>query len=178
MDVTRLTHDPAGGWSTPFPDIDSDRTLVVVFGAPEYRSEPGPFGELAAAFPTSHIFGCSTAGEISGTTVADGTLSVAIARFGTTRLRCTSAPVASVADSEAAGRKVAESLLEEGKADFVSMGRASIADPELPNKVRDGRLDEILPCVGCWQGWLSDVFGVREAARGAEGGSGGGCGCN
>ena len=48
--------------------------------------------------------------------------------------------------------ELAESLLEEGKADFVSMGRASIADPELPNKVRDGRLDEILPCVGCWQG--------------------------
>ena len=48
--------------------------------------------------------------------------------------------------------ELAESLLEEGKADFVSMGRASIADPELPNQVRDGRLDEILPCVGCWQG--------------------------
>jgi NADPH-dependent 2,4-dienoyl-CoA reductase/sulfur reductase-like enzyme len=32
------------------------------------------------------------------------------------------------------------------------MGRASIADPELPNKAREGRLDEILPCIGCWQG--------------------------
>ena len=48
--------------------------------------------------------------------------------------------------------EVAESLLREGKADFIAMGRASIADPALPNKVREGRLDEILPCVGCWQG--------------------------
>jgi 2,4-dienoyl-CoA reductase-like NADH-dependent reductase (Old Yellow Enzyme family)/thioredoxin reductase len=48
--------------------------------------------------------------------------------------------------------EVAESLLREGKADFIAMGRASIADPELPNKVREGRLDEILPCIGCWQG--------------------------
>jgi 2,4-dienoyl-CoA reductase-like NADH-dependent reductase (Old Yellow Enzyme family)/thioredoxin reductase len=48
--------------------------------------------------------------------------------------------------------EVAESLLREGKADFIAMGRASIADPELPNKVRQGRLDEILPCIGCWQG--------------------------
>jgi NADPH-dependent 2,4-dienoyl-CoA reductase/sulfur reductase-like enzyme len=48
--------------------------------------------------------------------------------------------------------EVAESLLREGKADFIAMGRASIADPELPNKARQGRLDEILPCIGCWQG--------------------------
>jgi 2,4-dienoyl-CoA reductase-like NADH-dependent reductase (Old Yellow Enzyme family)/thioredoxin reductase len=47
---------------------------------------------------------------------------------------------------------VAESLLKEGKADFIAMGRASIADPELPNKVREGRMEEILPCIGCWQG--------------------------
>lgn len=48
--------------------------------------------------------------------------------------------------------QVAESLLREGRADFIAMGRASIADPHLPNKVKEGRLDEILPCIGCWQG--------------------------
>jgi 2,4-dienoyl-CoA reductase-like NADH-dependent reductase (Old Yellow Enzyme family)/thioredoxin reductase len=48
--------------------------------------------------------------------------------------------------------EVAESLLREGKADFIAMGRASIADPHLPNKVKEGRLEEILPCIGCWQG--------------------------
>lgn len=48
--------------------------------------------------------------------------------------------------------QIAESLLQEGKADFIAMGRASIADPHLPNKVFEGRLDEILPCIGCWQG--------------------------
>lgn len=53
--------------------------------------------------------------------------------------------------------EVAESLLREGKADFIAMGRASIADPELPNKVREGRLDEILPCIGCWQGYQGKI---------------------
>ena len=48
--------------------------------------------------------------------------------------------------------QIAESLLREGKADFIAMGRASIADPHLPNKVKEGRLEEILPCIGCWQG--------------------------
>ena len=34
-------------------------------------------------------------------------------------------------------------------ADFVSLGRASVADPEFPDKLRGGRMDEIVPCVGC-----------------------------
>ncbi|MDT3425872.1 2,4-dienoyl-CoA reductase-like NADH-dependent reductase (Old Yellow Enzyme family)/thioredoxin reductase [Paenibacillus forsythiae] len=47
---------------------------------------------------------------------------------------------------------VAESILKEGKADFVAMGRASTADPQFPNKVKEGRLDEIIFCIGCRQG--------------------------
>jgi len=58
--------------------------------------------------------------------------------------------------------QVAESLLREGKADFIAMGRASLADPELPNKVKDGRLEEILPCIGCWQGCQGKIA-VQEA---------------
>jgi len=48
----------------------------------------------------------------------------------------------------------AESLLASGKADIVAMTRALIADPELPNKAMEGRIDEIRPCIGvlqdCW----------------------------
>ena len=44
---------------------------------------------------------------------------------------------------------MADQIIGEQKADLVSMGRASIADPHLPNKAKDGRLDEIVPCVSC-----------------------------
>ena len=44
-----------------------------------------------------------------------------------------------------------ERILQEGSADFIQMARALMADPELPNKARDGRLDEIRPCIYC--GW-------------------------
>lgn len=44
---------------------------------------------------------------------------------------------------------LAEQILEEGKADFISMGRALIADPELPIKASLGRLDDIRPCTAC-----------------------------
>jgi 2,4-dienoyl-CoA reductase-like NADH-dependent reductase (Old Yellow Enzyme family)/thioredoxin reductase len=44
---------------------------------------------------------------------------------------------------------IAERILEEGKADFVDMGRALIADPELPNKAMEGRVNEIRKCIAC-----------------------------
>jgi 2,4-dienoyl-CoA reductase (NADPH2) len=37
----------------------------------------------------------------------------------------------------------------EGKADFIGMTRRLLADPELPNKVASGRLDDIAPCTAC-----------------------------
>lgn len=43
---------------------------------------------------------------------------------------------------------VAEELVREGKADMVAMGRALLADPELPRKASLGKGDEIAPCVG------------------------------
>lgn len=47
---------------------------------------------------------------------------------------------------------LAEAIIKSGKADMCTMGRASIADPEMPNKAREGRFDDIIYCVGCLQG--------------------------
>ena len=41
------------------------------------------------------------------------------------------------------------SLVRRGVLDFIGAARPSIADPFLPNKVRDGRVDEICECIGC-----------------------------
>ena len=45
--------------------------------------------------------------------------------------------------------ELAEWVLAEGKADMVGMVRELIADPHLPNKAREGRLDDIRTCVAC-----------------------------
>ena len=42
-----------------------------------------------------------------------------------------------------------EEFLQQGKLDFVGMTRRLLADPELPNKVAAGRLEDIRPCTGC-----------------------------
>jgi len=43
----------------------------------------------------------------------------------------------------------AEQIIAERKADLVYMARPLIADPELPNKAIEGRLDSIRPCIAC-----------------------------
>ena len=43
-----------------------------------------------------------------------------------------------------------EEILENGQADLIAMGRALVADPDLPNKVRDGKTDEIRRCLRCY----------------------------
>jgi 2,4-dienoyl-CoA reductase-like NADH-dependent reductase (Old Yellow Enzyme family)/thioredoxin reductase len=46
--------------------------------------------------------------------------------------------------------QLAESVLEEGKADFVSLGRALIADPDIPRKLTLGTPEDIRPCILCF----------------------------
>jgi 2,4-dienoyl-CoA reductase (NADPH2) len=41
----------------------------------------------------------------------------------------------------------AEAVLRDGKADFVAMGRKLLADPDLPNKLAQGRADTVRPCI-------------------------------
>ena len=45
----------------------------------------------------------------------------------------------------------AEKALEEGKTDFIMFGRALIADPDLPNKLLEGRREDVRPCLFCNQ---------------------------
>lgn len=52
----------------------------------------------------------------------------------------------------------AEKILVDGQADLVGMCRALVADPELPLKAREGRLDDIRNCVACNQGCLARVL--------------------
>ncbi|HVC33399.1 MAG TPA: FAD-dependent oxidoreductase [Chloroflexota bacterium] len=52
----------------------------------------------------------------------------------------------------------AEKVLREGSADLVGMTRALIADPELPNKAREGRLDDIRVCMGSNEGCIDRLY--------------------
>jgi len=55
---------------------------------------------------------------------------------------------------------LAEKVLQEGKADFISMGRPLITDPDLPKKVRMRQVKEIRRCIG--DNWCFEIFGKSE----------------
>jgi NADPH-dependent 2,4-dienoyl-CoA reductase/sulfur reductase-like enzyme len=53
---------------------------------------------------------------------------------------------------------VAEKILEDGDADFISMGRPLLADPDLPNKIGTGQADRVRKCVSCNIGCLGNLL--------------------
>ena len=48
--------------------------------------------------------------------------------------------------------KQADEIIRSGKADMVVIGRAQLADPEFCNKAMNGKVEDIVRCVGCNQG--------------------------
>lgn len=66
----------------------------------------------------------------------------------------------------AAGHRIndpetAREMLAAGTCDLVAMGRALIADPDLPRKAREGREGEILHCTACGQGCFDNLFKMK-----------------
>jgi NADPH-dependent 2,4-dienoyl-CoA reductase/sulfur reductase-like enzyme len=59
--------------------------------------------------------------------------------------------------------ELGEWALREGMADMIAMGRALIADPYLPTKAAEGRLEDIVPCIGCWQCVEGNIQAIVEA---------------
>lgn len=112
MQLTTLSYSTATGWSEDLPEMDSEQTLVVAFGSPEFGTDTRPFDDLRRAFPHSRIVGCSTAGEIIGTDLRDGSVVVAAARFGSSTLRAASASVGAAEGSFAAGQDIARQLAD------------------------------------------------------------------
>lgn len=59
---------------------------------------------------------------------------------------------------------VAADIVESGSADFVSLGRPLLADPDWPVKTRQGRMADIVPCIRCNDGCLHRGLNVGRSA--------------
>lgn len=58
----------------------------------------------------------------------------------------------------------AEDILQQGSADLISMARPFLADPDLPIKAMQNRVDEINTCIGCNQACLDNTFKGQRAS--------------
>lgn len=54
--------------------------------------------------------------------------------------------------------EMAESILRDGKADFIALARALLADPQLPRKAQRGDVSTLRKCIGCNIGCIGGLF--------------------
>ncbi len=70
--------------------------------------------------------------------------------------KCVSIPVITV------GRytepQFAEVMVRTGNADLVAFGRQSLADPHMPEKAAQDRLEDMIPCIACLQGCVANMY--------------------
>jgi hypothetical protein len=88
--------------------------LVLLFGSPTALRAPTPLDQLRAAYPRAVLLGCSTAGEIMGTTVLDEGLVATAIHFEHTTLRGTHLTLQEGMSSFQAGEFLARQLDPEG----------------------------------------------------------------
>jgi hypothetical protein len=110
MELCTARWESVGGWSRELPAWDGPNTLVMAYGPSALVAHPEPLEALAKAFPTSHLAGCSTAGEILSDSVADDSITVAICRFADTRISMAYEQVADPGESYQAGAALAARL--------------------------------------------------------------------
>ncbi len=70
--------------------------------------------------------------------------------------KCLSIPV--IAINRINDPFVADAMIKSGQTDLCGIGRGSLADPEFPNKAKEGRFEDIIHCTGCMQGCIGNVF--------------------
>lgn len=95
--------------------------LVLVFGPADWLKFLTP--ELPGQFSSACCLGCTTAGEISSQGVSDDSCVVTAIRFDSATVRATHTRLASMDDSQAAGRRLAEALPMDGLRAVLVLGQ-------------------------------------------------------
>lgn len=96
------------GWQVVRDDLgDESPQLVLVFGGRAVLADAGHFDEIKEMYPKAHIICASTAGEIIGHEVLDGSLAVTAIYFEKTKLEFAQTSIEEAAQSSDVGKKLA-----------------------------------------------------------------------
>ncbi|MCX5813015.1 MAG: FIST C-terminal domain-containing protein [Proteobacteria bacterium] len=102
------------GWlSVRGESLKSNAQLVCVFGTTAICEGFKVFQEIRELYPEAHILGCSTAGEICGTSVYDNSIVVTAIQFESTHLKGAKIELGNVESSFEAGEQLARSIDKE-----------------------------------------------------------------
>jgi hypothetical protein len=111
MHIEQRKWSHAQGWAPKLSSPSLDKAqLVLLFGETSVLTESRLINPLRKLYPAAHFMGCSTAGEICGTHLSDNSLVATAAHFEHSQLREARVRLDDVADSAAAGEKLAQAL--------------------------------------------------------------------
>ena len=115
MRVEQRLWTAEGGWKPNDRfDLGDKAQLVLIFAATPLCKNHELVERVRAAYPSAHLCGCSTAGEIHGTRVLDDSMVVTAVHFEKTRVEAARIGLSSAAESFEAGRKLARELKHDG----------------------------------------------------------------
>jgi len=111
---TSFCYDATEGWPEPFPDLDSERTLLVVFAADGFIANQQPLNDLRRAFPLSTIVGCGAAQTWHNGEMESDVITVGVIKFHSTELRLVTSDLTLITESRSAGEELGRQLADPG----------------------------------------------------------------
>jgi len=146
MELKTYQYTPQKHWNQdPESSLDSDNTLLILFGPPDASKIFDIVSALQEQFIHSLIIGCSTSGEIFGEAVFDETISLAIIKFENTFIHQASVNIHSDNNSQEAGRSLARALNKpELRAVFILSNGLLVNGTSLIDGLRQELGDEVI----------------------------------
>lgn len=131
---------------TALPTVQDTAALMAmapqmawVFGDVSLLSDPACLPALKQALPGVTLIGCSTAGEIAQDGVYNGALVITALRFEQPTFKLVCTDLADMADSFAAGQRLAQGLMQDGLKNVLVWGQGvAINGSALIEGLRDG----------------------------------------
>ncbi len=138
MITSQLLYSPENNWeNVQEKSKEINPTLAIIFGSTQLIKEGKAVKLLKEKFPETVFIGGTTAGEICGTTVNDGTLVATLIEFEKSTISYVSEPISKASDSFLTGQNLVEKLPKEDlKHVFVISEGLTINGSELVNGMR------------------------------------------
>lgn len=168
MQLETVQYSKSEGWSVKeLPDLDSEKTLIILFAAPEFLTDQTPINELTKKYPKSKIIGCSSAGEIYNSYINDDSISVAIVKFEKTPFKCIKTIIPDYKQSFNAGQDIFDELNKDDLSGILILSNGvNINGTELVNGLNKNNKKKI-PITGGLAG-DGDRFGKTWAVYNGE----------
>jgi hypothetical protein len=111
MNTEQRSWTQAGGWMPASSGaLAQTAQLVLAFGAGAILRDRQLVDPIRKFYPSAHILGCSTAGEICGTQVSDDSLVITAIHFEHSQMRTAQYSLGPNADGRLAGESLAQAL--------------------------------------------------------------------